>query len=208
MRIDDNLNLVFPIRTEIKEEEKDKKKVEVEIPVAYAFHAPITREVYEANYRILSLAKSVIYGKGLPFAMGTGQLIASLVLKEECRRDGEERGIADPDHAARAFLEELKRLTMIVGPGERGFKPLPVNSAISSGMISSEEWEEAESMLVFFTLTFCLVRNARKRTVMDSAAFILGGGLVSLNCTEWAASSATSTPDAPGMLGRVSSEKR
>ncbi|MBW8067065.1 MAG: hypothetical protein GJU73_06410 [Ferrovum sp.] len=204
MRIDDNLNLVFPIRTETIEEGKITK----EIPLIYAFHSPITREVYEANYRIMALAKSVIYAKGIQFAVGTGPLIASLVLKEEAHRDAEERGIPDPDLASRAFLAEIKRLTMIVGPSDNGFKPLPVDAALSSGMIDADEWREAESQLVFFSVTSYLVKQSKKKMAMDSAAFFLGGGLVSSNCTEWAVFSPTSSPSAPGLLGAVSSEKR
>ena len=208
MHIDDNLNLVFPIRTESRSEEKDGQKIDRDIPVVYAFHTPITREVFEANFRVLSLAKAQIYGKGLSFAMGTGPLIASLVLKEEAKRDAEERDLPNPDQAAKSLLMELKRLTMIVGPSEQGFKPLPVDAALSSGMIDPEEWEEAESMLVFFTVTSCLVKKSKKKSVMDSASFILGGGLVSLTCMEWAASSRTSIPDAPGILGQVLSGTR
>ena len=200
MHIDDNLNLVFPIRIESHSEEKGDRKTDRDVPVVYAFHTPITREVFEANFRILSLAKAQIYGKGLPFAMGTGPLVASLVLKEEARRDAEERDLPNPDQASKALLLELKRLTMIVGPSPEGFKPLPVDAAISAGVIDPEEWEEAESMLVFFTATSSLVRRAKKREVMESAAFILGGSTTSSTCTEWAAFLRTSTPVDPGAL--------
>ena len=186
MRIDDNLNLVLPVR------EDDNGN-----GLAWAIHSPISREAFEASFRILSLARTEIFSKGTAYAFGTGPNVATLVLKDEGRRDGEQRGETDPEKAAKSFLMEIRRLTMIVAPSSEGFRPVPVDSAIASGLISREEWEDAESALVFFTLTFCLAKRTKWAMAKKATAEILGGQMVSSTPTEWAASCRKSTPVEP-----------
>lgn len=204
MKIDDNLDLVIPVRVDliVTKKKKNGKVVEEgeEIPVVWAYHTPISQEVFEANFRILSLAKSALFGKGMPFAIGTGPVIAALTLRDEAEKDAQERG-EDVQDPARSFLVELKRLTMIAGPSENGYKPLPVDAAISSGMIDPGEWKEAESSLVFFTLAWCLAKRNRRTTAMKSAAQILGGSCTSSGLSEWAASLTTSTAESPTGTG-------
>ena len=186
MRIDDALNLVLPIR-----ENEDGQ------PEAWAVHTPLSREAFESSFRVLSLARTEIFSKGAAHAFGTGPSIAALTLKDEGRRDGEARGLEDPDKASRSLLSEIKRLTMIVAPSPEGFRPVPVDSALSSGQIAPEEWEDAESALVFFTLTFCLAKRTKWAMAKRATAEILGGQMVSLTPTEWSASCRTSTPADP-----------
>lgn len=186
MRIDDNLNLVLPVR----EDENGNG-------LAWAVHTPISREAFEASFRVLSLARTEIFSRGTAYAFGTGPNVATLVLKEEGRRDGELRGEPDPEKASRSLLAEIRRLTMIVAPSPEGFRPVPVDSAIASGLISPEEWEDAENSLVFFTLTFCLAKRTKWAMAKKATAEILGGQMVSSTPTEWAASCRTSTPVEP-----------
>lgn len=180
MHLDENMNLVLPIR------EDDKGN-----PLAWAFHAPISREVFIANFRILSIAKSELFAHGTSHAFGNGPTIAALILKEESKRDADEKGISD---TAPAFLSEIKRLTTIIAPSGDGFIPSPVASALSSGSIEEEEWEDTENMLVFFTLIFALAKRSKWPLIKKGAATMLKGSLGSLSCMEFIASLKTSTP--------------
>lgn len=183
MRLDEKLNLVLPVR-----ESPDGK------PFSFAVHTPISREVFEISFRILSLTKAALFSKGLPFAFGTGPGIARLTLLDEAKRDEAERG-EGAVLQAKAILQELKRLTMIVGPGPSGYSAIPVDSALGSGLMDKEEWEEAESALLFFTLAFSLVKMKDRKMVMESTASILGGSLTSQTPSEFAVSCQTSTTE-------------
>ena len=186
MRIDNNLNLILPIRED-----------ENGTGLAWAVHTPLSREAFESSFRILSLARTEIFSRGAAHAFGTGPTISVLTLKEEGRRDGEQRNEPDPDKAAKSLLMEIRRLTMIVAPSPEGFRPVPVDSALSSGLIIPEEWEDAENSLIFFTLTFCLTKRTKWDMSKKATAELLGGQMSSSTPTEWAASCRTSIPAVP-----------
>jgi hypothetical protein len=195
MRIDQNLNLVLPVRTD-----------EDGNGTAFAVHTPISREVFEANFRLLSLAKTELFSKGNAHAFGNGPTIAALTVRDEGLRDAEERGEEDGKKRIEALFSEIRRLTLIVGPAKEGYVSLPVDAALSSGLLESEEWEDAESALVFFTLVFALSKRARWSQAKEGCASILGGKMASLNATEYAASLRTSTGESPSPGVAASSE--
>jgi hypothetical protein len=174
--INDALNLVVPIRAD----------------GAMAYHTPISREVFEANYRILSAAKASISQKGVVYLMDAGPRIAALALKEEGRKDAQERGQQD-DGGAASLLAELRRLTMILAPGKDGWCMLPVDAALAQNLIDAEEWGEAESAIVFFTFHYALARKAERSKAATGTALILRGSITSSTATEYAASLPTST---------------
>src|SRR5208337_3512803 len=144
MKIDGDLNLVLPVTFD-----------EAGEPVLYAYHTPISRQVFEANYRILSATKAAIFGKGLVFAADVGPRIAALRLADEARQDALERGDVDEqgkprDLSAKALIEEIKRLTTILASDTNGWEMLPVDTAISRNLMDTVDWGDAENALVFF----------------------------------------------------------
>lgn len=184
MQINESLNLVFPIRSDDKG------------PIIYAYHSPISRDVFEANYRILSATKSALSSKGAHFLMDAGPRIAALTLRDEGRKDAADRGEFDPqgkplDGGAEALSVELKRLTTVLLPSASGWENVPVDAALSRGSIDPEEWKEAESALVFFTCHYALASRANRTVVAQATASLLGGSSTSSSITEWIASSTT-----------------
>lgn len=191
MRLNDAVNLVLPVG------EKQ------------AFHVPLSREVFEANYRILAATKAALSSKGIYYQMDAGPRIAALTLLDEARKDAEERGNTDDagqgrDTAGRAILGEIKRLTTIICEGTAGFDPLPVEAAISAGHIDADDWREAESALVFFTCLYSLAPKAAKTKTAEAVASILPGSITASSLSEYASSLQNSTTAEPLTKGTSS----
>jgi len=188
MQINENLNLVVPIRS-------DDKGVQV-----YGFHTPISREVFEANYRILAATKSSLASKGTYFQMDAGPRIAALTLKDEAKKDAADRGDFDDagnpkDGAATALLAELKRLTMVLAPGPDGWDSLPVDAAIQQKIIDADEWREAESAITFFTCHYAMGRRAERERIAQATASLLKGSSTSSPLSAFASSLPTLTKE-------------
>ena len=191
MKINENLNLVIPVRTD------ENGNV-----LIHGYHTPISREVFEANYRILAATKSELAGKGIHYQMDAGPRIAGLVLKDEAAKDAREIGNVDKDgnpniDGALALLADIKRLTMILIPTDTGWSSVPVDTAINSGKIDADEWREVESSIVFFTCHYALAKKSERATMGKATASILSGLNTSLSVTEYVISLQTSTTVEP-----------
>lgn len=198
MQINEDMKLVVPVVTE-----GSTTRV-------WAYHTPISREVYEANYRVLAGTRVALASKGPHYVMGVGPRVAALTLRDECRRDAESFGRFNdegkPDESEmRALFAELRRLTMVLCPGKNGWEMLPVDAAISSGKIDVEDWSETESAIVFFTCNCAMARKAERATIAQATASVLTGSLTSLSPMEFAASLPRSTAAAAVSLAGESS---
>ncbi|MHB1644270.1 MAG: hypothetical protein ACYCS8_16750 [Acidithiobacillus sp.] len=175
MQIDASINLVIPITETIK-----------------AYHTPISPQVFEANYRVLSATKAALFAKGIAYAFDAGPRIATLRLKDEGLRDAQER-LEEGDGGVGALLAEIKRLTTVLVPGN-GWEMLPVINA----HIDPEDWQEAEASLVFFTCLYAMSKKTNRGKVASGAASLLGGSITPLSLSDWIASSPASTPEKSG----------
>lgn len=181
MRITENLNIALPIGDDLQ-----------------AFHTPISREVFELNYKLLASVKAELAGNGIQYQMVSGPRIATLTLLDACRAESEKRGDfgADgnpSDTKARALLAEIKRLTMILAPSATGYDMIPVDAAISRGVLESDDWREVESSLVFFTCHASLATKAERSALINATASLLNGASTSLGISEYASSLPEST---------------
>lgn len=188
MKLNDQLNLVVPIRQE-----------GVQIS---GYHTPISREVFEANYRLLAAVKAQLAGKGIHYQMDSGPRIAAMVLRDEGRADAEARGDLDDagkprDGGANALIAEITRLTTIIAPTADGWEPLPVRNAIDRNLIDAEEWDEALSALVFFTCHYALGKKSERPRIVEATASILNASTTPLSLSVYLASLPKSTQAAP-----------
>lgn len=196
MKINDNLDIILDIR----QDEAGKATLRL-------FHTPIDRDVFELNYKLLSSVFSEIWGQGSFHAMSAGPRIASMVLKDVAKKqalsDSEDY---DPqNNISTSFLNEIKRLTMILAPSASGWEKIPVQSAIARGVIDLEEWQEAESSLVFFTSAFHLARRSERESRMKILLGLLRGRLASSDSTDQIASSPISTGEGTSAPPKLSS---
>lgn len=185
MRIDEKLKLVVPVRREDGE------------PGAYVYHLPISREVFEAHFRALSLMHAEIVGRD-PSYMGAGIHCASLIFRDVAASEAAKRGPQGVDRS-QALFGEIKRLTTVLTPSDAGWEPLPVDAALAAGHLTADEWSEVESALVFFTGAYWMASSNRRREVMITVASILGSSTTSSLPSEFAAGLPRSTPAPPSI---------
>ena len=184
MKLNEALNLVLPVGE------------------CQAYHTPISREVFEANYRILAATKAQLSSKGIYYQMDAGPRIAGLTLRDEGKKDAEDRGRVDDkgqplDELTPALLGEIKRLTVILCPSPSGFDLKPVDQAIQGGHIDLDDWREAESAIVFFTCLCSLAPKASRAEIARATAGLLKASITSQPPMEVAASLRTLTQEEP-----------
>lgn len=179
MTITPSLSLAFPIRVSESGE-----------PLVWAYHTPISQEVFVASYRIIAATKAALFSKGIAYAADAGPRIASLALIDASKADSAEWGT---ENAAPALLAEIRRLTFALVPGKDGFEQLPVDVALARKEIEPEDWAEGESAIVFFTVGYLMALRAKREPIGKALALVLGGSMTSSTLTEFAASLKTST---------------
>ena len=179
MKIDDNWNLVIPVSDSV-----------------HVYHAPITRAVFEANFRILSATKADIFGHGNQYAFLSGLNVSALTLKDIGKRLASERG-EEGDSGAQALLGELQRTSTVLVPGAQGYEILPVVSALASGSLDEDSWADVENELVFFTCAVFLTPRKARKAAAQALTDILECSLTSSNCEEYARGLTTSAPAEP-----------
>ncbi|AOJ70869.1 MULTISPECIES: hypothetical protein [Burkholderia] len=198
IQINEAMNLVVPVVT-------DEAGVRV-----WGYHTPISRAVFEANYRVLAATKASLTSKGAMYMMDAGPLIAALTLRDEGLREAAARGLVDKDGApvdlaTPALLAEIRRLTMVLVPTAAGWDLLPLESAVSAGKIDDEDQAEVESAVVFFTCIYALASKAERKNHANRTASLLKGSITSLPPLEFSASLPTSTKGATSAPAVVSS---
>jgi hypothetical protein len=202
--IDADLNAVFPVVTErVTRKEKDKetgdeKEIHEEVVRIWAYHSPISKAVFDANYRLLASTKAAMASKGSHYLMSAGPRIAALTFRDEGLRDAESRGRFDDDgrpksDEVKAFFAEIKRLTTILCPGANGWVMLPVDAAIASGKIDSEDWEEVEAAIVFFCCHWSMAKKADRKRIAQVTASLLNASITSSMLSEYLVSLPRST---------------
>lgn len=177
--ITDDLKMVLPI--------KEHRGVTI-----HAYHQPISRAVFEANYRLIAGTRSALVGKGVAYMMDSGPRIAALTLKDEGRRDATEFG-EKGNGGADSLLAEIKRLTTILAPSQHGWDVIPVDAAISQGILDEEDWADAVSALVFFTCMYAMAKKVERQRVAKTTASTLNASITSSSATEFAGSLPTLT---------------
>jgi hypothetical protein len=205
MTINQDLKLVFPIRWgeravtrmpgESDEQWKDREGQTTLEPLIWAYHTPLSREVFESNYRAIAAANMTLFSKGIGFAAESGPIIATLALRDAARSDALENGIAIAGDPATPVLAEIRRLTMILAPSAQGYDNVPVDVALSRGVIDAEDWKEAESSIVFFTCGSSMARRERREAKNSALASVLRGSMTSSAPTEFVAGLQDSTAE-------------
>lgn len=183
MKINRKLNLVIPV------DRGDEGTI-------YVHSTPISREVFERYFLVISKTFAAIYTEGLGIA--AGPRVASLLL----RKVAEDMGGTDERARAAAWedvqnglMAEIKRLTNVVVSGHGGWTTLPFQEAVDRKMLDPDDASEVENALAFFTVASAMHKKSELPTILTGAASLWGGQIVSSNSTEFAASLPISTPD-------------
>ena len=190
IRVDEKLNLVISVADDDGQ------------TAFYVYSAPISREVFEANFRSLSLTYAEITAREANY-LSVGIRCASLTLKDVAASEAARKG-RQGDGGAAALLAEIKRLTTILAPSPGGWETLPVPDAIRAQVLTDEEWSEVESAIVFFTGAYWLAPIRRRKEVVTALCSMLGWQATSSLPSEFAAGLPTSKPGASPKVGASS----
>jgi hypothetical protein len=168
MKIDQKLNLVLPIETADG--------------TLYAHSAPVSREVFDRYFMVITKTLATVMSDGLgPLA---GRVAAKLL-----KKTAEERGEWDgPTGVELGLVKEIHRLTHIIAPAKGGgWETVPFGEAVHRGILNTDDAEEVENAVTFFTVVSALMKRESKGLFVQTTP---------LNCTAFAASLPISTENA------------
>lgn len=187
MHLDKKLNLVIPIIR------SDETKL-------YIHSTPIRQETFEQYHLVLAKTFAALAQNGLD--PRSGPSVAAMILKDVAQNTSRAPGLdwwSGPDGVGGegGLMAEIMRLSNAVVPqGTKGWGTMPLKLAFDQNLISEEEKSEAVNALTFFILVSSQAapRVDRDRLVRGMIAIYELRGTYS-NCTEFAASLKTSTPE-------------
>lgn len=187
MKLDRRLNLVLTV------EQNDGSMI-------YVHSTPISREVYEANFLLLTKTLAAMYEQGLSPAMCAR--VAGLMLKKTAA----EMNQKESDALERNLMPEIRRLTNVILLSGKGWETVPYQEIVDRDILSRDDRAEVENHLCFFTAASWIHRKEELEKVIYPILNGSGYQTVSSSCTEFAASLPTSMPDAnTGATAQVSS---
>ncbi len=159
----------------------------------YVHSVPISTEVFETYWRVLSKTYSTIYSEDLT-VIG-GPRVAYLVLKEIAQgdsiwNDGKGGGVE------LGLIGEIMRLSTIVAPAAalgrqgdaRGWASLPLATAVARNLIEPQSFAELRNTLVFFTAISAMQRRPHRLQTLSVISGLWAASPTSSNSTEFAAS--------------------
>lgn len=175
-RIDRKLNLVIEI-------DRDDGPL-------YVHSTPIRIEIFRKYYLPISNCFAEMWSQGPSYIIASAPRVASLAL----RQTAENLGVWEGDEGVEnGLMREIRRLTNVTSPGPNGWDVLPMEMAISRGLMTDQEMLEVENAIVFFTVASCMVR-AKDLAELSSRIGVWGLQTTLLNATEYTASLQTLKP--------------
>lgn len=143
MKIDERLNLVLPLYRDAD-------------PYAWVHSVPISREMFEAHYKLLNRAFTALMNEG-QFSGRVAHLLFRDVAKDLAGRAAEGERLAAP------VLNEIRRLSNIALATPKGWETLPLDDALSRHLIDADDVAEVLSALVFFTVGWHFAESDAQR---------------------------------------------
>lgn len=179
LRIDERLNLVAPI------DRPDGS-------VVWLHAQPISVQAYDRYWFVLAKVFASIYGEGLNTIAGpkiAHRLLRRLANEEDADDDKK------PDGVFNGLMPEIRRMARVVAPtAQTGWDIIPFEEAAKKGIISEEDADEIEGLLVFFTVAWHLHKRGKERqAVMDLVARRLDASMSSQSLSAFANSLRTSS---------------
>lgn len=161
--------------------------VDTEKGPVHIHSTPISREIFEDNYLVISRAFTQVYTHGL--GPVTGPRVAALLLRDEAKKlDMWER-------TQQSLIAEIHRLTNVIAPGENGWEQYPFNVAKTRGILDADAAGEVENCLVYFTCASSVHLRAELTVALEGLSTLWGAQTTLLNVTEYLRSLPTWIPE-------------
>jgi hypothetical protein len=166
VKINRALNLVIPI-------ESEKGQI-------YVHSTPISREVFEQYFLVISKTFAAVFSQGLGAI--AGPRIAYLMLKQT----SEEMGVwVGPNGVANGLVNEIVRLSNVFMTGKKGWQSVPFQIAVDKEVLDEETISEILGELIFFTCVSMMNKKAQVKPIMDTVNGLWGSLTTSLDTTEY-----------------------
>lgn len=175
IRIDEQLNLVMPIRR------SDDR-------VIHIHSTPVSAEIFAGFYEPIARVFTKLYDGGI--GIMSGPRVAYYVLRDLCTQNDTWTGTNGIENT---LCNEIWRLTNVLMPGQRGWEIVPFADVVNRKMLSPREIDEVKNILVFFTVNFSMHKIAVMRAIMSLSRGMWEAQSSSLNCTEYRNFLATQT---------------
>jgi hypothetical protein len=169
MNLNPKLNLVIPV-------ERDNG-------MAYVHAAPLSREVFDQYFFIISQTFAAIYGGGLTSV--AGPRVAALMMHRIAKK-------LEVEDEVEPLFAEMRRLSNVIVPGQ---PIVPLQEALNRKFFDADDVSEVENAIAFFIVASAIHKRSEVKAVLTGAARMWGAQITSLNSTEYAASLPTSTED-------------
>ena len=157
---------------------------------AYVHAAPVSREVFEANWKLLSRTYVEMAQLGL-----VGARMAWLALRDTARTIAGDD--TEGDALVKPLADEMQRLSNVILPDSSGWGTMPLVAAVAERRIDADDAREVMSAITFFTAASHMHPKAARDDFLSGGAKMWGAQTSSLNATDFAASLPTSTPAVP-----------
>lgn len=181
MRLDSKLNFLFP--------------VDGSNGVIHVCSAPLSRSVFEMYYAELGAVFTKCFDGNDPKHIAlTAPQLALPALKKASRDMNTWEGL---DGVKTGFINELIRLTMIAHSTEQGWQQLPLDVAITRGLIDEDTQAEILSNLVFFHAISKVAPKSLAGAFLEMAASLRNWQFSSSGFMEFIASLQTLKEDKP-----------
>jgi hypothetical protein len=182
MKIDQKLNLVFPVDT-------------AEHGMAYVHSMPLSRAVFELYYDVIGKVFTRCFdGEDPKHVALTAPQIAYAALKTIAAANNNWEG----QNGVRAGLvNELIRLTSVMYVGDKGWESLPLDVAVKRGVFDEDNEAEALSAICFFTSISKVAPRALAGAFLEMAGSLRDWHFTYSGCTAYMSSLPTSTETEP-----------
>lgn len=179
-KLDRRLNIVF----EVTRENGAK---------AYVHSTPISRNVYDEHFLLLTKTINMLYAEEIAPAICTR--VCMLMMRKVAKEmDGGDSTTPNQNALERGLLPEIWRLTNVVMQVESGYEVLPFAEA--SKLLDEDDIKEVQNALCFFTAASWF----HKQKEMELTIYPIlrsGAQIGSWNVTEFQTSIQTSTQEEP-----------
>ena len=176
MRIDKKLNLVIPVDTDDG--------------TVFVHSTPMSREMFEAFFLIISGTFAEIYKRKLDIV--AGPRIAMVMMKKVAA----DMGMASGANGAEDLVAEIRRLTNVAIPHEsKGWDTYPLQDVIDRKLLTEDDVSEVEGAVCFFILASAMHLRREIPAILDGMTSLWDAQTTSLGFTEYVTSLRTSTAE-------------
>jgi len=159
--------------------------VETEKGPIHVHSAPISREVFEDNFLVISRAFTAVYTNGL--GPVTGPRVAALLLREEAKK------LSIWERTQQSLLAEIHRLTNVIAPGDGGWETMPYDVAKKRGVLDEDDAAEVENCIIYFICASSIHLRAEMAVALEGLNTLWNARTTSSNVTEYMRSLPIST---------------